>query len=687
MNDWWKPVGAALCVGLLGVLVAGGARQFARAEQAQSTSLQLASATMPDRPSATEFARLRDGFNAANANDWATVRALRDGASDTLVRRILQWRLAASSDAPTSFSDIAAALRELEDWPGRDSMRRRAELAIFDSALSFADRVAWLRAEGGPQSGEGKVALAQALRRTGQVEEATRLAREAWRENSLNGRAEEIVLDEFASALSSEDHAARVDRALWRGERGAAQRLMPRLRPEDRLLAQARIVLQTRPRRGVQAAVDAVPASRADDAGFLYDRARYIRISGRPEDAAIYARRIDARLAPEFARDDIFTEKRRHIARAMRNHDRETAYALTANHGMTSGEHFADAEWMAGWLALRFLNKPQEAAAHFAHLDENVSTPVSRARALYWRAEAARALGQNGDADARLEEAARYDFTYYGQLAAARRGGVMRLSESSPPVSDSVRIAFENRELVRALRLISEFGTQRDFESIAYYLDDTLDNPQELELLSNLAREASYMRTSVRAAKSGIRRGVIAVNAAFPMLELPARVRESSRPEPALVLAIIRQESEFDPRAVSHANARGLMQIIPPTARTTARRLGLSYQLAALTNDPEYNMTLGAAYLGDLIDNWGGSYVLAIASYNAGPGRAREWINDWGDPRRRDVDVVDWIELIPISETRNYIQRVLENLQVYRHRLAGAPSPIAIEQDLRRGQF
>jgi len=687
MNDWWKPVGVALGVGLVGILIGGASRQIAIAQQAETTSFQLTSATVPERPSASEFARLRDGFNAARSNDWATVRSLRDGASDNLVRRILQWRLAASPSAPASFSDIAGALRELEDWPGRSTMRSRAELAIYDSALSWSDRAAWLSADGGPQTGEGKVALAQALRRTGQTDEANRLAREAWRENSLNSRAEQVVLDEFSGALSREDHAARVDRALWRGERGAASRLLPRLSEEDRRVANARIVLQTRPRRGVQNAVDLVPASRLNDPGFLYDRARYIRISGRPEDAVAYVRQIDAREAPLAARDDIFAEKRRYISRAMRASDRQGAYALLANHGMTSGEQFADAEWMAGWLALRFLNNPQDAARHFTHLDENVSTPVSRARALYWRAEAARALGQNAEADTRLDEAARYNFTYYGQIAAAKRGAVMRLSDSSPPVTDQARATFENRELVRALRLISEFGTQADFESIAYYLDDTLDDPRELELLSGLAREASYMRTSLRSAKAGIRRGIVAVNAAFPLVELPARVRDSSRPEPALVLAIIRQESEFDPRAVSHANARGLMQLIPPTARTTARSLGMTYQLASLTSDPEYNMTLGSAYLGGLIDDWGGSYVLAICSYNAGPGRAREWINDWGDPRRPGTDVVDWIELIPISETRNYVQRVLENVQVYRHRLAGAPTPIAIEQDLRRGSF
>jgi soluble lytic murein transglycosylase len=180
-------------------------------------------------------------------------------------------------------------------------------------------------------------------------------------------------------------------------------------------------------------------------------------------------------------------------------------------------------------------------------------------------------------------------------------------------------------------------------------------------------------------------RNVIAVDAAYPLLQLPASVQARSRPEPALVLAIIRQESEFEPSAVSSANAHGLMQLLPTTARSTASHNGMSYDRAALTGDPNYNITLGAAYLGEMIDEFGGSYVLAIASYNAGSGRAREWAADWGDPRSRSTDVVDWVELIPFNETRNYVQRVLENLQVYRHRLAGTPTPITLEQDLRRG--
>jgi soluble lytic murein transglycosylase len=202
-----------------------------------------------------------------------------------------------------------------------------------------------------------------------------------------------------------------------------------------------------------------------------------------------------------------------------------------------------------------------------------------------------------------------------------------------------------------------------------------------------MAREQNYQRTALRSAKAGLFRNVVATNAAYPTIELPSVVRSGNRIEPALVHAIIRQESEFDPSAISNANARGLMQLIPSTAQLQARREGLTYERAALTSDPQYNVTLGSAHLADLIDDFGGSYVLAIASYNAGPQNTRNWINDWGDPRSRSVDVVDWIELIPFSETRNYVQRVTENLQVYRHRLAARPVEIQLERDLQRGRY
>jgi len=638
--------------------------------------------------SGAERMRLRDGMALAEAGDWGGVAALRDAATDPLVRRMLQWRWASSSEAPLIFSDLAQALDELQGWPGRASMRSRAEQAIFDSRLSPAERAAFLRQDGGPITGDGQVALAIALRDLGQRSEANTLARAAWREGELTGAAEDRLLAVFGDELSSEDHAARVDLLLWRGQRSAAQRLMPRVSAADRALANARIAVQTRQRRGLQAAIDAVPSSRRDDPGLLFDRTQYRRRTDQPVEAMQLAAEIDPRLAPAEARDEIFRERRLYVPRALRAGNYRLAYQLVSNHGMTRGEGFADAEWMAGWLSLRFLNEPQRAADHFAHLSENVSSPVSRSRALYWRAEALRALGQRDDAERVLAEAARYNFTYYGQLAATRGDRTAMLSlAATAQAPDSVRARFESRELVRALRLMSEVGAQRDFESIAFYLDDTLDDPMEIELLAQMAREQSYHRTALRSAKAGLFRGVVAVNAAYPLIELPAIVQQRGRPEPAFVLAIIRQESEFDAGAISSANARGLMQLIPSTAQAQARREGMTYERAALTTDPQYNMTLGSAHLADLVDSFGGSYVLAIAAYNAGSHNVRNWIADWGDPRSSSVDVVDWIELIPFSETRNYVQRVTENLQVYRYRLAGEPVPIQLEADLHRGRF
>jgi soluble lytic murein transglycosylase len=666
---------------------AAGALLVASSAGGQSEPGPRAAQAAAPAVSAAERMRLRDGLAAAEQRDWVGLAALRDNATDPLVRRMLQWRWAASAEAPLYFDDIAQALNELQGWPGRATMRTRAEQAILQSRLTPVERIAFLRQEAGPITGDGRMALAIALKDNGQRSEAIELARATWRDDELRTETEDRAMAEFGSSFSNEDYAARVDGLLWRGSRSTAQGLLPHLSSADRQVANARIALQSRARRGLQNAVDAVPGSRADNPGFLYDRAQYRRRTGSPEEAMPLMVEIDPRQAPLAARDDIFRERRLYVPRALRNGNYRQAYQLVSNHGLTAGESFADAEWLSGWLSLRYLDQPARARDHFAHLSQNVSSPVSLSRALYWRAEAERALGNTSESERLLNEAARFNFTYYGQLAATRgnRTATLSLPETGR-ASDEARTRFENRELVRALRLMSEVGAQRDFESIAFYLDDTLDDPQELELLSQMAREQSYYRTALRSAKAGLFRNVVATNAAYPTVQLPAIVQSRGRPEPALVHAIIRQESEFDPGAISSANARGLMQLVPSTAQMQARREGMSYQRASLT-DPEYNVTLGSAHLADLIDDFGGSYVLAIAAYNAGSHNARSWITDFGDPRSRSVDVVDWIELIPFSETRNYVQRVTENLQVYRYRLAGRPTAIELERDLERGRY
>jgi len=652
---------------------------------AASVSDTSASQLQFSPPSDAERQRLRDGLAAADSGDWASLASLRDGASDPIVHKVLEWKWATASDAPLAFDDLRAALNDLTGWPGRSAMRARAEQAIFESRLSASEREAFLRQDNGPLSGDGKIALALAMREDGQTQQANDLARQAWRQSLLSDEAEAQARANFS--FSGQDYADRADMLLWRGERSAAQQLGPHLAGADRALMNARIALETRVRRHLDRIINAVPSSRRDDPGFVFDRAQYRRRAGAPDEAMALVAELSPMDAPLYARDAIYRERRLYVARALRNGDAHLAYNLVSNTGISSGESFADSEFVSGWIELRFLHQPDLAAAHFARMSDNVSAPVSRARALYWGAEAQRALGHSDQADAMLTQASAYPFTYYGQLAATYGGkaALMSLPDTTVP-SDASRAHFESRELVRALHLIAEAGAQHDFEAIAYYLDDALDDPMEIELLSQMAREQSYARTALRSAKAGLFRNVVAVNAAYPLMQLPPSVQQSGRPEPALVLSIIRQESEFDPDAASGANAHGLMQLLPSTARATARQVGMTYDRASLT-DPSYNTTLGSAYLANLIDEFNGSYVLGVASYNAGDFNARDWIADWGDPRSANVDVVDWIELIPFSETRNYVQRVMENLQVYRYRLAGAASPITIQADLRRGHF
>jgi soluble lytic murein transglycosylase len=658
---------------------------------------QTATLIMGPVVSGADQALLRDGLTGAQFGDWTRVRGARASATDPLVRKLLTWRLASAQNSDSLFSEVDSALTELQGWPGRETMRRRGEQMIIDSGLNAAQRIAWLTADGPPLSGDGQAALAYAYAQSGRTAEANPLARDTWRERALTPRAETLLLSQFSGVITDQDTADRVDRMLWRDDRAGAQRLLSRLGPADRAVATARIALQaneplayrkTRKRKaapGVSAKLAAVPASRADTPGLLYDRARYVRRAGRPEDALTLVSRINALEAAPSVREALSAETRLYVPRALRGGQSSLAYNLAANHGLTSGEGFADAEWLAGWIALKFLKDPTKAAGHFAHLDANVSTPVSKARALYWRGRASAALGLTAEADAAMAQAAAFSFTYYGQLAALKRDPTAMLSlVNESPVTPEARAAFEKKDLVRALRLVAQSGDRQSFELISFALDDQLATPAEHEMLAELARANFYYRVAVRSAKAGIRRNIVAQEAAFPLISLPDAARGSDRPEPALVLAITRQESEFDQNAMSPVGARGLMQLMPATAKSTARRVGLAYSPGALTGDQDYNLTLGAAYLQELIDQFNGSYVLAIASYNAGPGRANQWIGDWGDPRSGQIDVVDWVELIPITETRNYVQRVMENLQVYRYRLAAGPTPIKLEADLRR---
>jgi soluble lytic murein transglycosylase len=366
-----------------------------------------------------------------------------------------------------------------------------------------------------------------------------------------------------------------------------------------------------------------------------------------------------------------------------------TAYELAAGHGLTQGEGFRDAEWIAGWLALSKLGDAVKAENHFRVFAAGVATPISISRAQYWLGETLTAQGRADEAATAYEAAAAYPYVFYGQLAAEKakprkpEAGVLGFN-ALPAPTDEERAAFARQPAVRAAILLAETGRIASFERFSFALDDLMTTPAEHQMLYDIAAGYLEMRAAIRGAKAGLGRGLVAPDAVFPVFALPTSPRSGSA-EPAMVLALARQESEFNHRAVSSADARGLMQMIPRYAQAEARMVGLPFRQSWLTDDPQYNLRLGRGFLDDLVDDFGGSYILAAAAYNAGPSRARQWIRDFGDPRA-GVDPVDWIESIPFSETRNYVQRVLENTVVYRHRLTGQPVDIRLSEDLRRGR-
>lgn len=630
-----------------------------------------------------DFTAFRRGMRAADDDDWDDVRAAIITLDNPVADHVLLWRIAVS-DARAPFSDLDRAIDELEGWPRQASIRREAEWKIEDSGLSPALIVAWFE-DREPVTGEGRIALGESLIALGREDEGAEQIRTAWRTQSLRLSNQRDVLREHDNLLTNDDHAARVDFLLWAGQRTAASRLLPELSAGERRVAEARIRLASRS-SGVDSAVSAVPDSLSDTPGLVYERARWRRRRGLDTSLELLLELPDS-YDNDAALESMWTERKLMILDLIRDRDFDTAYQLAAANGMERGVEFADAEFLAGWLALTKLDQPGVAFAHFERLEDGVTTPVSTSRALYWQGRAAEASGELELASDRFTAAARYPTAYYGQLAILALGpdaAELDLPPDPDPGEDA-RAAFNALPEIQALRLLAEVNADYLFRVFMYHFDDEMQTPEEQAMITDIALEYFQIRQAVRAAKAGRLQGMILAERAYPLIDLPDAAPMA--PEAALTYSVIRQETEFDPQAVSGAGARGLMQMMPATARQTARQLDMPYNFQWLTDDPGYNLTLGMAHLQEVVTDYEGSLVMALAAYNAGGHRVRRWVDNYGDPRTDDIDPIDWVESIPFSETRNYVQRIIENLQVYRARLNnGEATPLNITQDLS-GQF
>lgn len=631
-----------------------------------------------------ESRRLQQGFVDAASGNWSQVREAAQVARDPIAQKLLQWRILIDDKSAPGFLELQRGLNAFADWPRAQAIRARAEQsAPFALSASEAER---FLTESGPRNDVGRASLAMVMQKLGKSDRAIALARGIWRNSPLDPLTQSRLLSAFAQDLTPEDHQIRVELLLWLDRIDAARALLPRLTSREREIASAWIALRTNARN----ALTLYAGLNADDAkrpGLQFERARRARKAEQIDAAIDLMRKVEAQDVPLAARDDVWGERRLLIGSAIKEGRLRDGYAIAIQHGLTSGENFADGEFLSGWFALRGLRDPDLAARHFAALEQGVRTAVSLSRARFWRARALAAAGKAEESQNFYRQAAQFPTTFYGQLAIVRGevADALDLPQVAVPTIEETML-FNARDSVRAIRILCEMGEIELARLFFLTLDDQLENAQEHSLLSSLAIEMGLPDLAVRTAKSGLARGLISPQAAYPIPALSREIRDGGVVEPAFVLAISRQETEFDPQAISKANARGLMQLLPSVAAAEARRLGLDYRLAWLTDDPDYNLRLGASHLGALVNQFDGSYIMAAAAYNAGTTRAVQWAQTYGDPRQGGIDPVDWIESIPFGETRNYVQRVLENVQVYRARLSPSPVPLDIERDLNRGR-
>ena len=629
-----------------------------------------------------DYSLFASALTDANAGRWGRVATSSAALSDATARKILRWLTLQDRDSGAGHEEISRFVADNADWPRRDRLQRRAEEALLEQAPSHPQALAWFDFNP-PVTGEGKIRFGQALIAAGDTRRGEDLIRRGWIDHDFESAREAEIIREHASVLRREDHVERLDRLLWDNDATDARAMARLVGAEYAALAEARLRLVGRA-AGVDSAVDAVPLNLLDNPGLLLERARWRRRNGL-EDAALPLILKAPPTALEMVRpDEFWTERRLHARRLMRDGNYRTAYDLVRRHGMSEGVDFAEGEWLAGWLALRFLSDPTNAYFHFRTLLNNVSTPISKARAAYWAGRAAHMDGRLEDAAFYYETAGEFDTTYYGQLARESLIGGIRDIMITPRGSTSGPVTFATSSAVDAMKMLHAVGEERLVTTFFYHLASHFETAGDLESLASWLLVAGRPELSVRAAKIASRRGIELPDYAYPTSALPEVMSAGNPVERALAFGIARQESEFNPRAVSHAGARGLMQLMPATAKRTARAYGLPYDSSRLLTDPAYNALIGTTHLGDLLDEFSGSYVLTIAAYNAGGGRVREWIDTYGDPRTPGIDPIDWVEQIPFSETRNYVQRVLENTQIYRARLAGKPVPVELVRDLHR---
>jgi soluble lytic murein transglycosylase len=652
---------------------------IAQAPPAIDTAAPVAAPAPPQPMGPYDAEWLRKGVAAAKAGDFSGAQLAQTSLSNPVARKIVLWAMIDTMPDRLSFAQLDQARTDLAGWPRKIGRQIAAERQLETAALGPQKTVDWF-AGADPQSPEGAMALAAAYQALNRPADAQTLIRRFWREKAFEADPQRTMLARFGALLTVDDHIRRTDTLLFGQQGPAARDMIALLPPDQQALANARISLRSN-------AADAdglyagVSSSQVHDPGLAVERARWLLQRG--DGLLALPLLADFPANPgEDAAARIWSIRRQLVNVALQSGDFQSAFRAVDKTGLPPGADAADAEFLAGWIALTRMHDTALADQHFAALESIGASPITQSRANYWRGRAREAAGDAAGAQAEYALGARFTTTFYGQLAAAKTGQtVLILGKDPQPTSDD-RARFDSREIIQAAKMAADAGLGNLFDLFVITAADTLPDGADCALLVDLARSYGEQDMSMRTVRLCAQRGLILPERGYPLRAPPA----SDSVEPAMVLGIVRQESGFDPHVRSGAGARGMMQLMPNTAKILARREGIRFSPGRL-DEADYNMTLGTHFLGSLVDEFSGSYLMAAAAYNAGPGRPTQWVSACGDPRTSSTDPLDYIECIPISETRNYVMRVLEGMQVYRARLNGGRAPLTLAADLRRGGY
>lgn len=607
-------------------------------------------------------------MQAIDQNSASYAKSLIIQSKDPLAYKLYDWMLFTTMENPELDVDLFLRLTKFvrlnPDWPSISKIILLAE-NVMPQNLSNDEVIAWF-SDYPPKTPMGMLHFMDAMIINGKTVQAKKVLSEWWASTLTSRDQQRTIYQQYGKFLTMDAHKDRFDNLLLNGSYDSARAMAGVIGNGYPELAEARIALAN-DKGGVEGCLARVPSHLQKDTGLLYERLRWRRKHDMDQ-GALEILHMQPPLEKLKNPDDWWKERNIMIRRMLEEKNYVTAYKLAVHHGLTSGPSYAEGQWLAGWIGLRFLEKPKDAFQKFTTMSENVSTPLSQSRAAYWSGRAASAMGKKDLAQEWYNKAVAYKTTYYGQLALAELAVRMALPKDTVGgISKGDQTEFLNNELVQAAQVFFAAGLHDLGGKFLQAFIAQQNTPKAYKYAAELSMNSGNRSEALKIAKNASSKGYFMARQSYPLVT--DWTKNTNNVEVALVHGLIRQESMFDIDARSSAGAMGLMQLMPPTAKEISGKLGVAYNMNSLTQQPAYNVMLGSAYVGRLLKRYDGNYPMAIAAYNAGPGRVSEWVNLFGDPRDKSIDLIDWIELIPISETRNYVQRVLENVYVYRLRL------------------